>query len=235
MAIFVSECAICGGEITRDTPCVATSGVAFEPPHPLYEFCDAGLHQHCLVSWKWRREFATGYVKGSGDILRREEEWNLITGPLSCGPRAKPGWPYYAEIRLVDWPIRLYSRFEDWGSFVSNKEWEKNYIPEINHAIDQLYPDFPHTDDELRDHLWAPLLNTLLTHPSHRARYVAAVSLNLYEKDRIRSALAELRQAQHDKHGSVRNAVHLILKCLGEPTQADEDGDGRSTPRPDSK
>jgi hypothetical protein len=235
MAIFVTNCAICGGKVTEDTPCVATSGVAFAPPHPLYKFCDAGLHQRCLVDWEHRREFSMGYVNGSGTILRREDEWSLICGPLSYGPHGKPGWPYYAEIRLADWPLRLYSKFENWGTFVGNKEWEKGFIPEINQAIEQLRLEFPQTDAELREYLWQPLLETMLNDPEHRSRYVAAVSLNLYDDDKLRAVIAELRQAKHDQHGSVRDAAYLILKRLGETTKAEQDGGGQPATRPESK
>ena len=221
MAIFVTNCAICGGEVTEDNPCVATSGVAFAPPHPLYKFCDAGLHQRCLVDWDHRREFSLGYFDGSGTILRSEDEWNLICGPMGYGPHGKPGWPYYAEIRLADWPIRLYSNFEDWGAFVANKEWEKDFIPDINEAIERLRPEFPQNDADLQGYLWHSILNTMLTDPEHRSRYVAAVSLNLYDDDKLRNVLAELHQAKEDEHGSVRNAAHLILKRLGETTKAE--------------
>ena len=222
MVIFITNCAICDEKIAEDKPCVSTSGVAFPPPHLLYEFCDSGLHQRCLLEWEHRREFATGYAKGSGHILRSEDEWNLICGPLEYGPHGKPGWPYYAEIRLLDWPIRLYSKFEEWGSFVANREWEKNFIPEINQAIRKLEAEFPQTDDELRGDLWRPLLNTMLTDPQHRSRYVATVSLNLYDDKKIRAEIGALEQALNDEHGSVRNAAHLILKRLRESTKAEQ-------------
>lgn len=162
-----------------------------------------------------------GYVNGSGTTLRSEDEWNLISGPLGYGPHGKPGWPYYAEIRLADWPVRLYSKFEDWGTFVGTKEWEKGFIPEINEAIEQLLPEFPQTAAELREYLWQPLLETMLSDPEPRSRYVAAVSLNLYDDDKLRASIEELRQAKDDKHGSVRVAAHLILKRLGETTKAE--------------
>lgn len=118
MAFFIKDCAICGHAITDNTPSIATSGVAFAPPHPLYEFCDAGLHQNCLVNWPYRREFSAGYARGFGHLLRSEKEWTLICGPMMYGPDGKPGWPYYAEIRLFDWPMRLYSRFEEWEDYL---------------------------------------------------------------------------------------------------------------------
>lgn len=228
MAIFVTNCAICGGEVSEDNPCVATSGVAFAPPHPLDKFCDAGLHQGCLVDWEDRREFSLGYFNGSGTILRSEDGWNLICGPLGYGPHGKPGWPYYAEIRLADWPIRLCSNFEDWGAFVGNKDWEKYFIPEINEAIEQLRPEFPQTDTDLREYLWQPILNSLSNDSRHRSRYVAAVSLNLFEDEKLRSVIPELRQAKDDEHGSVRNAAHLILKRLGETTKGEQGGGGKA-------
>ena len=35
MAIFVTHCAICGGKITADTPCLTTWGVVFPGNHRL--------------------------------------------------------------------------------------------------------------------------------------------------------------------------------------------------------
>ncbi|HEY1049787.1 MAG TPA: hypothetical protein VGE39_08535 [Prosthecobacter sp.] len=185
MALFITHCAICGGKITEDTPALSTSGVAFEPPHPLYRFCDTGLHQQCLVGWPHRREFSFGYVMGSGHVLRSDNEWNLICGPLGYGPCGKPGWPYYAEIRLHEWPVRLYADFERWGAYVANREWEPNFIPEVNEAVRKVLHEFPQTDEELREYLWRPLIATIQTAPEHRSRYVATVSLNLYDDEKF--------------------------------------------------
>lgn len=221
MAIFVTDCAICGGKITDETPFVTTSGVAFAPPHPLYPYCDAGLHQRCLASWNHRREFSIGYVDGDGlgTVLKSEDEWKFFCGPQGFGPHGKPRWPYYAEIRLVDWPIRLYSRFEEWAAFISCKGWKNMYIPEINEAIEKLYPQFPKTSNDLKQHLWNSLLNTMLTASAHRSRYIAAVSLSQFDDERILSALPELHQAHRDEHDSVRNAVRLILKRFGKTSE----------------
>lgn len=221
MALFPTHCAICKGELSEDALWLGTSGVAFSPPHPLYPFCDSGMHQSCLLNWEHRREFSSGYAQGSGHLLRAEPEWNLICGPLGYGPHGKPGWPYYAEIRLLDWPIRLYAKFEAWGHFIANKEWERNFIPEINDAIARLGTAFPQTDSDLREYLWGPLLNTMLTDPEHRARYVATVTLNLYDDEKIRSEVASLERALDDQHGSVRNAAHLILKRLRNSVKSD--------------
>lgn len=227
MAIFVTDCAICGERITKDTPCVTTSGVAFPPPHPLYQFCDAGLHQKCLLTWEHRGEFAAGYAAGSGNILRQENEWNLICGPMGYGPHGKPGWPYYAEIRLCDWPIRLYSRFEEWGTFVMEREWEEDFIPEINEVVRRLEGSFPRTDEDLRQYLWQPLVETMLHGEHYRTRYIAAVSLNLFDDNQIRTEINSLKRALEDEHGSVRNAAQIILKRLrtkgiGENQQAEQ-------------
>ena len=215
MAIFISNCAICNEKIDENTPCLATSGVAFIPPHPLYQFCDVGLHQKCLSGWKHRREFSLGYVNGSGLILESTEDYRIVCGPMGYGPNGKPGWPYYVEVRLCDWPVRLYSRFEDWESYLSAKTWESEHINEINEHIDELIDDIPSTNEKIQDLLWQPLVSTMLNGENYRSRYIATISLNLYKDSKVLEVIPELKKAKEDEHGSVRNESHLILKRLG--------------------
>ncbi len=120
MAIL-SMCPICGGNFKDGRSYTATSGVAFAPPHPLYEFCDAGLHLGCLVDWPHRVEFSRGYFDGAkkiaiayGTLLVERSDWIL-----RCGPAPKEKEPYFAEVDLVDWPFRLYSRYELWDEFTT--------------------------------------------------------------------------------------------------------------------
>ena len=111
-----SVCAICEGPLDR--PYTATSGVAFAPGHPLYEYCDAPLHLDCLAIWPDREEFSRGYFlgalashwRGRGTVLHATARWYL-----GCGPGGKP---QYAVVRLRDWPFRLYSPWADWTAFV---------------------------------------------------------------------------------------------------------------------
>ena len=116
-----STCAICGGGLDR--PYTATSGVAFPPDHPLWPYCDAPLHWGCLTTWADREEFSRGYFVGSlcaywsgcGTLLRAAPDWFL-----ACGP-AEPGEPpYFAEVRLAAWPLRLYSEWKDWSEYVDD-------------------------------------------------------------------------------------------------------------------
>lgn len=216
MAIFVKDCAICGCKISEDTPYIATSGVAFAPPHPLYKFCDTGLHQKCLLNWPHRRAFSSGYVLGAGHLLRIEKEWTLICGPLMYGPYGKPGWPYYAEIRFYDWPIRLYTRFEEWEDYMNQRLWRADYIHEINASIQTLENEFPRKNDELRRSLFKLIVRSMLEASEHRSRYISAVSLELYPDKNLCSIIPELELALNDEHGSVRNAAHNILKRLTE-------------------
>jgi hypothetical protein len=115
-----SRCAICGAPLTRLF--TATSGCAFPPDHRLFRFCDAPLHLSCLEAWADREEFARAYYDqalGSwrrkyGTLLHETRDWSL-----GCGPATPPAFPYYAEVRLSDWPIRLYSRLGEWDAFVA--------------------------------------------------------------------------------------------------------------------
>jgi hypothetical protein len=74
-----------------------------------------------LEGWPHREEFSRGYFdvtiesrkQGYGHLLSQTESWVLV-----CGPRWNTGLPYFAEVRLTDWPFRLYSKWEDWGAYV---------------------------------------------------------------------------------------------------------------------
>ncbi len=114
-----SRCAICDESLSR--PYTATSGCAFSPGHRLFAFCDAPLHFSCLEGWSDREEFSLAYHKqaldacreGYGTLIHVGESWFL-----GCGPSTPPQLPYFAQVVLCDWPIRLYTRLEEWDIFV---------------------------------------------------------------------------------------------------------------------
>ena len=115
-----STCAICGERLDR--PFTATSGCAFPEGHPLWRYCDAPLHLDCLERWPHRERFSRRYFDlavgehgaGYGHILAGGESWVLV-----CGPHTKNKTPYFAAVRLPDWPLRLYSRWERWPDFIN--------------------------------------------------------------------------------------------------------------------
>lgn len=114
-----STCAICDGKLDR--PYTATSGVAFEPPHPLYKYCDAPLHFDCLESWPHRVEFPEGYFnlpigvagKYGYRLISRTSEWMLLAWHIADEPFARD-----IEIRMRTWPFRLGPRWANWDNFV---------------------------------------------------------------------------------------------------------------------
>lgn len=114
-----STCAICDGPL--DGAYTATSGCAFPEGHDLWRYCDAPLHLDCLERWPQREQFSRGYFEmaveqrrlGYGHVLARGASWVLV-----CGPRAEDGLPYFAEVRLADWPFRLYSKWGEWAYFI---------------------------------------------------------------------------------------------------------------------
>ena len=119
---FLIACPICYGNFKDGRPYTGTSGVVFVRPHPLYEYCDAGLHFECLEKWAHREEFSTGYFlqkremfQAMGTLLYEGSGWIL-----GCGPALPSKEPYYAEIDLAEWPCRLYCRWQDWESFLSS-------------------------------------------------------------------------------------------------------------------
>lgn len=125
MAIIIGEpqCCICKQEIEKDEAWTATWGVPFAPPHHLYPFCDAPLHFSCLSNWPYREEYSFGYFQifremheaGIGHILAEGELWFLGCGPCPTGQR-----PYYVQVVLAHWPIRLkLDKWQEWNQFVT--------------------------------------------------------------------------------------------------------------------
>ena len=47
-----------------------------------------------------------------GTLLCDSSSWIL-----GCGPATSEQDPYYAEVRLADWPMRLYSKLDTWNEF----------------------------------------------------------------------------------------------------------------------
>lgn len=142
---FLITCPICGGDFKDGRSYTATSGVAFAPPHPLYEYCDAGLHLACLADWPRRAEFSKAYFDGSrqfaissGTLLAEDPDWIL-----RCGPAPKDKDPYYAEVDVVDWPFRLYSRFEAWDSFVAGAFRDRLDGPALGRAEEAMREVLP--------------------------------------------------------------------------------------------
>jgi hypothetical protein len=212
MAIFLHSCAICDGQITEATPYLATSGCAFPEGHPLWKYCDTGLHQACLADWEHRRVFAEAYsANGGAHLLLEHEQWVLYCGPIVYGPHGKVQHPYYAEIRLREWPARLYSRFHEWDAFIRERQWEQNHIEPLNDHIRSLVAGFPPSSAELEGLLLPHVLAMLERGPAHRTRYVAILALELLG-DKARTAIPLLRNALDDEHGSVRQAAHMLLK-----------------------
>lgn len=125
-----SKCKICGELLDR--PYTATSGVFFPEESPLYRYCDAALHFDCLERWPERVAFSAGYFEMAlndyqihGNLLMKKDNWILGCGRTRYNKL--PEWisgslrnelPHYAEVRIPDWPFRLYSYWSDWDNFI---------------------------------------------------------------------------------------------------------------------
>ena len=125
-----SKCVICGELLDR--PYTTTWGVFFPVGSSLYRYCDAALHFDCLEKWPERAEFSAGYYnaalenyRSSGNILIEQDNWILGCGPTRhnkppewMSGRLRNELPHYAEVRLPNWPFRLYSYWSDWDTFI---------------------------------------------------------------------------------------------------------------------
>jgi hypothetical protein len=56
------------------------------------------------------------YESGHGYLLKKGFDWIFATGPCAAS-----SLPCFAEVRLREWPFRLYSRWAEWNEFVSGK------------------------------------------------------------------------------------------------------------------
>ncbi len=157
MAVIIrgkSRCAIC-----RDTdlnrPFIATSGIAFPPTDALWKFCDAPLHQDCLATWEHRIRFARGYFERAREAVWRNQGLLLLEGPgwfLRCGGPlsedllrragaaplfngARAGEPFFAEVRLAEWPKALYTRWNDWPEYAAGA-FRQGLVGALLHAAD---------------------------------------------------------------------------------------------------
>lgn len=215
MGFLASTCAICSGPITPKTPVIGTSGCAFPESHHLWQYCDTQLHQDCLVDWLHRAEFSAGYfeIRSAAHVLLETEEWRLCSGPVQYGPHGKVSLPYYAEIRLREWPVRLYSRFQEWDDFISSRKWQATSIPVLCREIESLLPSLPASSSALEELLLPRIMEMLELGVEHRTRFVAVLALHLFREKAI---IAEplLKLALNDKHGGVRQAAHTLLKSF---------------------
>jgi hypothetical protein len=132
----------------------------------------------------------------------------------------------------MKWPIRLYSRYNDWTEFIATRPWEKNSIPELNAFIATLLPEFPQTTEDLNDLLLPLLVEIMREHPDHKTRYIATLGIGALGSERARKVSQDLREALSDNHGSVRQAARMLLKQLGETTTANRSGAVNNLPAP---
>ncbi len=120
MSVGHTPCAICG--VADFRPYTATSGCAFPESDELWRYCDAPLHLDCLALWDKRIRFSRGYfdmrrdaaTSGLGLVLSEGPDWML-----RCGPATPSSAPYYVEIDLAEWPMRLYSKWGEWAENVN--------------------------------------------------------------------------------------------------------------------
>ncbi|MFP2898831.1 hypothetical protein [Corallococcus sp. 4LFB] len=142
MALIIkgkTACAICGGT-DLSQPYLATSGGAFPQEDELWRYGDAPMHLGCLAHWPHRERFSQGYfapwkddsVLARGDFPAEGRAWIL-----RCGPANPEADPYYAEVRLSDWPMRLYSRWEQWTDFAAH-QYRHGLVGEALKAADQV-------------------------------------------------------------------------------------------------
>ncbi|NRD52826.1 hypothetical protein [Corallococcus exiguus] len=142
MAIIMeglTSCPICGST-DLSKPYTATSGVAFPEGDELWRYCDAPLHLECLAHWPHRERFSRGYfdlwrdesMSGHGVLLAEAPRWLL-----RCGPAKPEAEPYYVEVRIADWPMRLYSRWAQWPDY-SAQQYRQGLIGEALEAADEV-------------------------------------------------------------------------------------------------
>jgi hypothetical protein len=68
----------------------------------------------------------------------------------------RPNVPYFVQVRLADWPIRLYTRFLEWDTFVDGgyaKELDGAALARAELAMADVRSVFP--NQAALSHAWA--------------------------------------------------------------------------------
>jgi len=214
MAIFITNCAICKAQILEETPYLATSGVAFVPPHPLYEFCDVGLHQSCLINWQFRKEFSSGYFFSSGTEIVKNDNWLIGIGPYIYGPGGEPNWPYYLEVRFSEWLIRLYAKFQEWPEYIKTKPWQAENIEELNNFINGYYSEFSITLNEIKSKLLISLKDLVTSDIEAKIKMRVAKCFKLFPNETLVSLIPFFKEIKESAPDSVRHTFNKIIKDL---------------------
>jgi hypothetical protein len=151
-----SRCAICDAA-ALDRPFIATSGLAFPPTDALWKFCDAPLHQDCLAAWEHRIRFARRYFDRAYEAVWKDQGLLLLEGEgwfLHCGPPlseellrragssplfkdARPGEPFFAEVRLAEWPKVLHAPWNEWPEYAAGS-FRQGLVGELLHAANDV-------------------------------------------------------------------------------------------------
>ena len=105
----------------------ATSGCAFPPEHPLFPYCDAGMHWECYVAWPDRLQFAAGYVEGAVRYEPEDPHWARVHLDERVFVCVRPGsvrihflaTSHFIYLPLQEWPevprARLHAlEWSDW-------------------------------------------------------------------------------------------------------------------------
>lgn len=127
---------------------MATSGVWYEPDHPLWRYCDAPMHWDCYERWPERQRFAADYVENRcagqdnpywGRVYSDEHlvlevsqakalAWLRATGtPVEFTPH---GWPlpeagtHRLERQALE-PSNLAEKFPRYEDLLRQVDWEE--------------------------------------------------------------------------------------------------------------
>ncbi|MCE7872493.1 hypothetical protein DYH09_19230 [bacterium CPR1] len=142
----VSTCALCG-ELADSKEYMATSGVWYEPDHPLWRYCDAPMHWECYERWPEREAFARDYVamrcshqeSPYWDTVYEDEQlvlevsraralaWLRATGtPVAFSPQSwpepEPGLHRLERAELAK--SQLADRFPTWEDLLAGVDWQ---------------------------------------------------------------------------------------------------------------
>lgn len=184
-----TRCKICELLIDEMSDVFATSGVFFEPEHPLWRFCDATMHWECYAAWPHRLEFARQYFRACLAGSEANPFWGIALRTEQVFVELNPR-PGVKEVRvhLAETGSGPTLHLESWESWLWGDAPAAACHPVEEAALDEILP-------VLRSAL--PTRAALLTSVDWDARngLLAEVRARAQQEERERLESAQARQA----------------------------------------
>lgn len=153
MAMFATNCSICGGKLVPGEHLFSTWGVFFPREHPLWRYCDSFMHWGCYAGWTHRREFADRYFEAWTHWPDENPFWFKVISDNDFFVQACPNPPEQkVEIWLRETGSRIRIPAGQWEAFLSTGHVPEHRLHPLEEAavrlvIPKLRQSVPRWDD----------------------------------------------------------------------------------------